>query len=277
VSFADRAISTPDRIEHARAAGRHDEAAELARQLVLDAEEIHELYTEWSERIPQLLGRTPADPGPFARAWEVYCDGCEHFDETTDLEALLAGWRASHDAHLEHVAMLVDEAVGALGEECLGDLWADLQRDGIAFYRATYGPDHPWPESAARLTEVAIDGMHGHLGGPGRRGDVTLRELDDRVELEFEPCGSGGQVLAGGRHLTVEGSHDFAWNTPGVCVYCVHCCVLQQLGPIDDFGYPARVIHPPTEPGASCRWTIYRDPALVPDEAYERVGRRRSG
>jgi hypothetical protein len=277
VTWSERAVATPDRIERARAAGRHDEAAALARQLPAEAEEIHELYTDWSLRIPRLLGRAPLDPASFDRAWQAFCDGCLHFDESTDLEALLEIWRGSHDAHLEQVASLVDDAVAELGEERLGELWTELQDDGIAFYRATYGPDRPWPESARRLLEVAIDGMHGHLGGPRRRGEVRVREYDDRVELEFAPCGSGGQVLAGGRHRTVEGRHDFAWNTPGVCAYCVHCCVLQQLTPIDDFGYPARVIDPPTQPGAACRWTVYRDPALVPDEAFERVGRRRGG
>jgi len=106
---------------------------------------------------------------------------------------------------------------------------------------------------------------------------VTVEEQPDRVALSFHPCGSGGRILAEGRHGVVEGAHDFAWNTPGVCRYCVHCCVLQQLGPIDAFGYPARVIDPPTEPGQHCTWTVYRDPSLVPDAAYERVGRTRGG
>jgi hypothetical protein len=277
MSWAERAVPARDRIVAARAAGRHDEAARLARLLPLEAEEIHELYTAWSARIPELLDRPAPDPTPFDDPWRDYCRGCAAFDESTDLDALLKGWRDSHDAHLEQVASLVDEAVETLGEERLGELWADLQADGILFYRASYGPDQPWPASAERLLEVAIDGMHGHLGGPRRMGDVTVREHADRVELEFAPCGSGGQVLAGGRHRTVEGVYDFAWNTPGVCAYCVHCCVLQQLTPIDDFGYPARVIDPPVEPGGSCRWTVYRDPAYVPDEAYTRVGRRRGG
>jgi len=39
------------------------------------------------------------------------------------------------------------------------------------------------------------------------------------------------------------------------------------------------VIDPPTWPGARegsvCRWSIYKDPALVPDEAYTSVGYER--
>jgi hypothetical protein len=57
----------------------------------------------------------------------------------------------------------------------------------------------------------------------------------------------------------------------------VHCCVLQQLEPIDRLGYPARVIDPPLRPGDDCTWTVYDDPALVPETAYRRVGRRKPG
>ena len=63
-----------------------------------------------------------------------------------------------------------------------------------------------------------------------------------------------------------------AWNRVGVCHYCIHCCVLQQLEPIRRLGYPARVIEPPTEPGMQCSWTVYRRPDLVPESAYTAVG-----
>ena len=62
--------------------------------------------------------------------------------------------------------------------------------------------------------------------------------------------------------------------------YCVHCCLLNMVMPIDRLGYPTRVIDPPTWPaarsGAPCTWWVYKDPARVPDEVYQRVGRRRN-
>jgi hypothetical protein len=276
-TWREQAEPTPARIELALAEGRYDDASELARHLVVEAQEIHDLYMEWMRRIPELIGREPADPAPFERDWRAFCEACERFATERDLERLLELWAGAHDRHLEHVADLVDEAVEAWGEDGLGELWAELQREPITFYEATYGPDRPWAESAARLLQVAIEGMHGHLGGPGRRGEVTVEEHPDRVSLSFHTCGSGGRILAAQRHGVVEGEHDFAWSTPGVCRYCVHCCVLQQLTPIDMFGYPARVIDPPSQPGAPCTWTVYRDPALVPESAYTRVGRTRHG
>jgi hypothetical protein len=50
--------------------------------------------------------------------------------------------------------------------------------------------------------------------------------------------------------------------------------------PMDRFGYPVRVIDPPsifeTEPDGSpkkCQWEMFKDPTAVPEEVYERVGR----
>jgi hypothetical protein len=276
-TWAEQAEATPDRIEAAVAEGRGADAEALVRHLPVEAEEIHELYTEWARRIPELTGVPARDPGPHAAAWDAWVAACAAWRAGDELEALLRAWADAHDAHLDEVADLVDEAVAACGEVRLGELWAELQRDGRAFYAATYGPDRPWPASAERLLQVAVEGMHGHLGGPRRRGEVAVSEHDDRVELRFATCGSGGRLLANRRHGVVAGRHDFAWNTAGVCRYCVHCCVLQQLGAIESLGYPARVVDPPTTPGGDCTWTVYRDPALVPDEAYRRVGRTRPG
>ena len=73
--------------------------------------------------------------------------------------------------------------------------------------------------------------------------------------------------------------HDWAWNKVGVCAYCVHCCLLNELTPIDRLGYPTRVIDPPVWPDdradPTCTWWVYKDPSLVPDAVYRRVGRER--
>jgi hypothetical protein len=276
-TWEEQAEPTPDRIERALAEGRDDDAAALARHLVVEAQEIHDLFTEWTRRIPELIGCERVDPEPFEREWQSFCDACDRFGDERDLDRLLRLWSSAHDRHLEQVADLVDAAVDVWGEERLGELWAELQRGAIRFYETTYGPDHAWPDSAERLLQVAIEGMHGHLGGPRRLGEVAVEVHPDRVSLSFHTCGSGGRILESGRHGVVDGVHDFAWSSPGVCRYCVHCCVLQHQTPIDLFGYPARVIDPPTEPGAPCTWTVYNDPSLVPEDAYARVGRTRHG
>jgi hypothetical protein len=71
-------------------------------------------------------------------------------------------------------------------------------------------------------------------------------------------------------------AHDWSWGKKGVCLYCVHCCQLQERVPIQKLGYPVRVVDPPTWPAdretGLCTWYVYKDPSLVPDEAFRRVG-----
>jgi hypothetical protein len=276
-TWAEQAEPTPDRIDRAVAERRDAEAEALVLHLVVEAQEIHDLYTAWCSELPGIAGVAPRDPEPHAAGWRAFAAACEAWAAGDPLESLLALWADAHDRHLDEVADLIDLAVEARGEAALGDVWSRLQAEGRAFYRATYGPDRPWRRSRERLIQVAIEGMHGHLGGPDRRGEVTVEERSDRISLSFHTCGSGGRLLAAGRHGVVTDAHEFAWSTPGVCRYCVHCCVLQQLGAIDDLGYPARVIEPPTTPGGACTWSVYRDPGLVPADAYTRVGRRPPG
>jgi hypothetical protein len=283
-SWAQQAEPTLDRIALALAENRRDDAAALVRHLVVEAQEIHDLYTEWTETLSRVLERdgiaAELDDDP---EWVALQAGvgelaarCEAGRATErDVEALADRWRESHDRRLDRVAHLLDMAVERLGEERLGEVWAELQAAGIASYERYDVRLNPWERSRALLLQIAIEGMHGHLGGPERRGAVEVLEHGDRVELRFSPCGSGGILRAREAFGVTTARHDFAWNELGVCHYCVHCCVLQQLTPIDRLGYPARVIDPPLRPGDSCSWSVYHDPSLVPEQAYRRVGREK--
>ena len=297
-TWGEQAVATPDLIERALKEGRREDAAALARHLVVEAQEIHDLYTAWSAEIPQILAREgvpaaaleeerrrlvaltgatdpEADWDAFRREVERFAASCRGKPSRAALADALATWRTAHDRHRDLVAGWIDVAVGRLGEDRLGDLWRRLQADGIAAYARYDVRTNPWPHSFAVLVQTAIEGMHGHLGGRRGLGEVELAEHPDRVELRFSPCGSGGRLRAAERFGVTADRHDWAWNETGVCHYCAHCCVLQQLEPIDRLGYPARVIDPPLRPGDSCTWTVYRDPSLVPEEAYRRVGRKK--
>jgi len=290
-TWREQAEPTLDRIEAALGEGRPADAAALARHLVVEARETHELYTDWSAAIPRILereGLANSVPEPdfdpeedwqrFRAAAEELARLCERGAATAaDVEATAVLWRDAHDRHRDLVAARLDVAVRVLGEERLGELWAELQADGIASYARYDTARNPWDRSHDLLVQIAIEGMHAHLGGPAGRGEVEVEEHEDRVELRFSPCGSGGRIRAREAFGVTETRHDFAWNELGVCHYCVHCCVLQQLEPIRRFGYPARVIEPPLRPGDPCTWSVYRNPALVPEEAYRRVGERKPG
>lgn len=199
-------------------------------------------------------------------------------------------WQGIHDRAVDRVSGIVDIAVRLVGEDHLGALWDFLMADWYEVHARRYALDNqPWRESAHQLMIAIVDGFHAHLAGTGRQGDIELIHEPHRTGFRFDPCGSGGRSLdpritdgaprAGGPYgfAVTTKPHDWAWNTVGICSYCVHCCQLNERMPIDRLGYPTRVIDPPVwdpqAPSTSCTWWVYHDPADVPDHVYRRVGR----
>lgn len=201
-----------------------------------------------------------------------------------------AVWQGVHDRAVDRVSGLIDIAVTAVGEDKLGELWDVLLDDWYALHEQRYAlSNQPWSTSAHQLMIAIVDGFHAHLSGTGRQGDIEIIDEPTRIGFRFAPCGSGGRSLdaritdgaprAGapfGYAVTTE-AHDWAWSTVGICSYCVHCCLLNEVMPIDRLGYPTRVIDAPTwnpdDPVTTCTWWVYRDPADIPDHIYRRVGR----
>ena len=290
-TWAQQARPTPDVIEEAVADGRLGDAARLARHLVVEAQEIHDLYTAWAREIPAELQRRgvaatersteTCDPeaewAAFGRAIEAFAQGCEAgAPSVAALDEALETWRAAHDRHRDVVAGWIDVAVALLGEDRLGDLWRTLQADGIAAY-ARYDLRRTRGRSRARCcSRRRSRGCTATSAARGAAARWRCRARRSRGAA-LPPCGSGGRIRQAERFGVTTERHDWAWNATGVCHYCVHCCVLQQLEPIDHLGYPARVIDPPLQPGDACTWTVYDDPSLVPEDAYRRVGRRKPG
>ena len=206
------------------------------------------------------------------------------------LAMLKESWRQIQDRDVDHLYGLLNEAVIRWGEAVVGEFWDAIIGPLFASrYEKFDVGRHPWSESLWTNVYLAFEAMRGHLVGPDRDGSMEFEEDEQRYTWRFDPCGSGGRALRGD---AIEGSpprmespfeygvtteeHDFAWNRRGVCHYCVNCCVVMQLMPIDRFGYPVRVVEPPTWPDrrdAKCTWHVYKDPADVPDRFYHDVGR----
>lgn len=302
------------------AGGRHDDAASLIEQAVLEAEELLDVYSRWPQhtrawmiehgasiadvdrgivRLTGLIGERAmagieAEWTDFTSAVTTAADLCRRGDATSEdaIEHARLTWLGIHDRAVDRVSGLVDIAVRLVGEDQLGALWDHLMADWYAAHQRRYDPQHQeWSESARQLMVAIVDGFHAHLTGPDRSGDIEVIKEPDRVGFRFAPCGSGGRALSSGITegqprsaqpfgfaLTTQ-EHDWAWNKVGICSYCVHCCQLNVRMPIDTFGFPTRVIDPPTWPSNSanptCTWWVYRDPSRIPDQVYEQVGRAR--
>lgn len=207
-----------------------------------------------------------------------------------EIEHARQTWQAMHDRAVDRVSGMVAIAVRLVGEDMLGQLWDHLMADWYEAHERRYDLDNQsWSRSAHQLVTAILDGFHAHLAGTGRQGDIILIDEPDRLGFRFAPCGSGGrsvdpEITDGypraappyGFPVTTR-PHDWAWNTVGICSYCVHCCLLNEVMPIDRLGFPTRVIDPPVwttdNPTSTCTWWIYKDVAAIPDDVYRRVGR----
>jgi hypothetical protein len=290
------------------AEGRAEDAVSLARMTVQEAQEAFDLYTLWLAELPALLAahrvpETALTPHrldcmrvkhELESGWTRYVGLIARFEELAASagsdapEVLMSArttWLAAHDSATDRLAALFALAANELGEASVGPLWDTLL---VQYYEAIdekYDPTvRSWESSVERLGLDIFEAVRGHLTGPVRDGRFAVREEADRWVLEFAPCGSGGRTYpdkAGSerdpREFTTE-EHDWAWRTKGVCLYCVHCCQLQQRAPIERLGFPLRVIAPPVLPSAEhpgrkvCTWSIYKDLSKIPAHAYSDVG-----
>jgi hypothetical protein len=314
-ALARRAIAASDATE----AGRRirqllDEAAEghdlfplfidRARRFLVDRGVPAAAVSDEENRILSLRGETGEDALDMPAQWAVVSglaaraqDACLAGDGEAAselVERLRRTWMTVHDRFCDVVCCLFSLAAERLGESVVGDMWDDAIGDMYPSRDAYDVARRPWAESVPLLLADAAASLRGHLSGPGRTGEVSLREEADRWVFRFDPCGSGGRTLRPdanadgtarvgtpfGFRVTAE-PHDWAWQAKGVCLYCVHCCQLQERAPIARLGYPVRVVEPPVwgtaEPRGYCTWSVYKDPELVPAEAYRRVGSAKPG
>ena len=239
------------------------------------------------------------------KQWDRFLTDMQAFTAATyrehaeDAKAKLAlakeTWRQCHDRDVDHVYGLMSLVKEQLGDPAIREMYDVVLLPLFAWRYAKFDIDkHPWDQALETLMLVACEAMRGHLVGPERTGDFELIELEDRFILRFDACGSGGRTLRGDwierTPARMEAPYNWAvtqeqhpWNhyTPGVCLYCAHCIVLMEEMPIDRFGYPVRVIDPPTYPDTDpdpdvrqkCQWQMFKDPTTVPEEYYTRVGR----
>jgi len=253
-------------------------------------------------KILSLLRLPDGRPFKPRRLWEEFrsmqremillCGGERLSEALLLLQDFKETWRLIQDRDVDHLYGLINEIVVRFGESALGEMWDFIIGPLFKTRYAKFDIDHvPWEESLKTNVYLCFESMRGHLVGPGRMGNMEFEEDEKRYTFRFDPCGSGSRIMRGDE---IEGSpsrmeppfgwgvtkekHDFAWNKEGVCYYCSNCCVVQLLKPIDAFGYPVRVVEPPTYPSDAakkCTFHVYKDPREVPERYYEEVGRKK--
>jgi hypothetical protein len=280
--WAEQAVSTYAKVEEAVAAGQWELAAQLVDYSMEEAKVVYVIYQVWTEGFLEWFRKEGVGEEELAaeldrlRSLLAFTDG-EPYEPKPRWDALgaAAGLLANR---LRGFEIDADAAVAAVRE--LREGWRQLHDRGA---------DCP-PQHLPR-----VRGERAHLCGPGREGNLTLEEHDDRIVLEFDPCGSGGRMQRGdaieGTPSRAErpyefgvtrGRYDWAWNEEGVCYYCAHCCFALERWPAEQWGHPIRVVDSPLYPDETtgerpkqCTWTIYKSLEAIPPEADERIGLRK--
>ena len=197
------------------------------------------------------------------------------------LDAELSELRLIHDILCDWAWALLSAIARAWGESTLGEVLRVTEEPWVT---ARY--ENLRDLGVHDLLQLTIEGMRGHFSGPDREGSITVAEESDRFLLTFDACGTGGRMRRGDptaghvsrlgapyHFLNVSEAYDWTWGRRGVCAYCAHCAVVNQILPIEQLGFPMRMTLYPENPGDPCHWVIYKDRTNFPPEAFESVGK----
>lgn len=308
-------------------AGRRETSAQLVDYFMEEAKVVYVVYKVWTEgflgwlraqgiqdadlsaeldRLARLMAYpdgTPLDP---ALRWEALgeragrlANGIRGFDlsvadATAELESVLEDWRRLHDRHADVMAGVLAYVARKFGEDALDSCYRSVLEPYIQERYMVFDVRlRPYADTLVRNLYISLEAMRAHLVGPGRRGNVGLQEFEDRWELSFDPCGSGGRqvrgdeiegtgsrVLAPYEFGVTQEPHPWSWNETGVCYYCAHCNLTLSMLPAERWGHPVRTVDPPLWRGPDdpltrkqCTWTVWKTLEAIPEREYERIGR----
>jgi hypothetical protein len=125
-----------------------------------------------------------------------------------------------------------------------------------------------------RKVEMLAMGLRGHLQ------PMEVTEDHEKVCITMHPCGTGERLIQEGAYgppkdfSTVKGPHVMTWGRSNCPIYCAHEPVLEIL-PMEWGGHPLWVVQAPEDRWGGCSFCIYKDPKHIPDELYERVGKKK--
>jgi hypothetical protein len=309
------------------AANRRENAAQLVDYFMEEAKVVYVIYKVWTagfqqwlteqgvpdedvaaeaDRLARLLAYPDGTPLERESRWEELglragrlANGIRSYDLTvadalTELDGVREDWRRLHDRSADLMAGILAFVARRFGEDALETCYRAIMEP---YLQERYMPFDvrltPYEETLDRNLYISLEAMRGHLVGPGRRGDIELEEHDDRWEIRFDPCASGGRILrgdpeeeTGSRVLepyefgVIEEPKPWTWNETGVCYYCAHCNLALSTIPAERWGHPVRTVDPPLWRGPDdpsthrkCQWTVWKSLEAIPEREYERIGR----
>jgi len=309
------------------AASRREVAAQLVDYFMEEAKVVYVIYDVWTQgflgwlsaqgvpaeeldaelmRLRALMAYPDGTPLDAEARWEALGERAGRLgnrvraytisvaDGSAEMSALSEDWRQLHDRYADVMAGVLAFVARRFGEPALEDCYRSVLEPYIQERYMRFDVRvNPYETTIERNIYTVFEAMRAHLVGPARDGAMEFEETEDRLEVRFDPCGSGGRQLrgdpiegTGSRVLepyefgVTQGRYDWAWNEEGVCYYCAHCCLTLEKLPEERWGHPVRVVEPPIWGGSAeadstrrqCKWTIYKSLEAIPEAAYRRIG-----
>lgn len=243
-----------------------------------------------------LVGGDDRDQNALTQSWDRLHDyshmlkeliqaGDKTEEALAQTERMRSEYEWLHDVQVAWSCLLLTEIANDLGEEQLETTMRETLTPWIQErYLRFVDPNIPWQEVSNDFLCILAESMRCHLSGPRRWGEFEIKEEEDRWVLTFDPCGSGCKASRGGGHFpaltdppynagVTQKPHAWSWCRTGISYYCVHCCLLGEILPIELGGYPLRITDVPEDPADPCVWYVYKYPEKIPEYYYTRVGK----
>jgi hypothetical protein len=293
-------VSSQTLAEDAILAGRDEEAVTIINYFLREMQIMHGILTTWiKDIIRYIMEKSGALPGMaitgaagITRALEKAELGLAPRDRC--LEALKAGDRQAaidwldklrlefknpHELLVAWIQDLLTYCAESWGEDAVLETILHTHQSIWGDRYATWDQMTPWEKVA-----LTVEGMRGgHFSGARRRGDVEVREEEDRFVISFDPCGSGGVLRRGdpetgrgpypiSQHGTNQEAHLWTWQKTGVHWYCAHCAIAMEWLPGRRRGHPLRPLDHNLDHQAPCVWYVYKDEKQTRAYHYPRTG-----
>jgi hypothetical protein len=185
------------------------------------------------------------------------------------LKQMEGDWLRNKDYSINWITSLMSFIGRRLGERAVEEALRDFGERYLRERRAGFAKVTP---------EQRLEGLVRAMKANG--ADVQFAEDDDKYIASFR-CGSGGKLIDDGSYapprdyLTLIERGPRTFGRDSLPVYCAHCSVNNEMEGIEQTGVPVTIEFPPERPGERCVHHVYKDPALIPDEIYRRVGKER--
>ena len=182
------------------------------------------------------------------------------------MDHCFSGMKEVHDMIVLTTGEWLEYIVEHLGEDHVEKLWGKMVPNLRPIIKALSSI-----EPIERVYAFA-ETFRSHCGGPSGLGELAVHEEVDRFVITHSPCGSGGRLRQMGRFGVTKKSYQWSWNKKGVPHYCTHCCLFWELTGTEVCGYPLRIHENVDKPLDPCVQYIYKEPSLIPDRYFERIG-----